>query len=196
MTTRQPTFSLLVALALAAGLLAGLSGCGSPEKPAPPLRVDACHLFTFDDAIAIAGDRSIGGTLSSTYDDAKGASDPLQCVYTDGATEAPRVLGLLVRPFASREEAEQIFEATRARLGSLAGVEPVEVKGVGDRAVWGGGHLGQLHLLRGNVELVITSQGGEGSVPLDTAKGIAGKVLPRLAAAQRAAAAKPAAKAS
>jgi hypothetical protein len=191
MTSRRRLLTLLIALALAAGL----GGCGSSEKPAPPLQVEACRLFTSDDAVAIAGDRSIGGTLSSTYEDAKGGHDPLQCVYTDGASEAPRVLGLLVRPFATREEAEQIFEATRARLGSLAGVEPVEVKGVGDRAVWGGGHLGQLHLLRGNVELVVTSQGGEGSVPLDTAKGIAAKVLPRLAAAEAAAKTAPPAKA-
>ena len=182
----RPSPALPLAALLAAALLG--AACSPAEKKAPPLAIDACQLFTYPDAVAIVGEGSVGGTLSSTLDDATGHRDLLQCVYTDGASDVPHVLALLVRPFGTGGEARQIFDATRSRLGALAGVEPVDVPGVGEAAAWGGGHLGQLHVLHHNYELIVTGQGWEGNVGLDAAKKVAAKVLPRLTALERQAA--------
>jgi hypothetical protein len=185
MTDRSPLLrrSLLpFGVALATALLAS---CSPAEPKAPKLAIDACQLFTYADAVAIVGEGSVGGTLSSTLDDATGHRDLLQCLYTDGAGDQPHVLALLVRPFDTRSEARQIFEATRSRLGALAGVEPINVPGIGEAASWGGGNLGQLHLLHHNYELIVTGQGWEGNVGLEAAKKVAARVLPRLTALEQ-----------
>ncbi|HKV07488.1 MAG TPA: hypothetical protein VJ725_05060, partial [Thermoanaerobaculia bacterium] len=68
----------LLALALTAG-------CGSsPDSETaanPAAQIDACNLFTWEDAQAVAGE-SVAG-MSSTLDDARGR-DPGQCVYNAG----------------------------------------------------------------------------------------------------------------
>lgn len=181
---RAPFFALAL---LASG--AFVTGCGPGEEKPPALEIDACQLFPFKEALAAAGEAGIAGTLSSTLEDVIGTG-PLQCVYTDGASERPRVLSLQVRPFASRKEAQGVFHSTESRLGQLAGVEPVTVPGLGEKAVWGGGQIGQLHVLHHHLVLVFTSQGApDDATGLASARAVAEKVLPRIAALEQAAAA-------
>lgn len=181
---RRAPFLALVLLASGAAL----TGCGPAEEKPPALEIDACQLFPFQEALAIAGEAGIGGTLSSTLEDGLGKGSPLECVYTDGASERPRILSLQVRPFASRKEAQGVFRSTEGRLGALAGVEPVPVTGLGEKAVWGGGQIGQLHVLHHHLQLVFTSQGAaDDAAGLASAKAIAEKVLPRIEALEAAA---------
>lgn len=179
----------LFTLALAPGAL--LVGCTPGEDKPPALEIEACRLFPFTEALAIAGDEGIGGTLSSTLQDGLGKSNPLECVYTDGASERPLILSLQVRPFASKKEAQGVFHSTEGRLGAFAGVEPVAVAGLGEKAVWGGGQLGQLHVLHNHLLLVFTCQGAaDDATALASAKAMAEKVLPRIAELEKAAAQK------
>lgn len=182
--------ALFFALAfLAPGAL--LTGCGPGEDKPPALEIEACRLFPFKEALAIAGEAGIGGTLSSTLDDGLGKGNPLECVYTDGASQRPRILSLQVRPFASKKEAQGVFHSTEGRLGALAGVEPVAVPGLGEKAVWAGGQIGQLHVLHNHLQLIFTSQGApDDATGLASAKAVAEKVLPRIAELEQAAAQK------
>lgn len=165
---------------LAACLLAGCGGPSDSEPTAestPPTPINACDLLTFDEAKAIAGEPVAG--LSSTLDDAVGR-DPSQCVYNAGTLEAPRILGINVRQFPSARVAKRTFEASKSYLDNLGGGKLVEVPGLGDGAVWVGAKIQQLHVLRGDAVLVITSQGQPGK-DLEAAKKIAAQAVERMA---------------
>lgn len=166
---------------LLAGLLAGCGGASdsepqAEETPTPP--INACALLTFDEAQAIAGEPVAG--LSSTLDDARGR-DPSQCVYNAGTLEAPRILGVNVRQFPSARVAKRTFEASKSYLDNLGGGKLVEVPGLGEDAVWVGAKIQQLHVLRRDVVLIITSQGQPGK-DIEAAKKIAAQAVQRIAA--------------
>ena len=158
-------------------LLAVLAACVRSEKPTPPLKVDACSLFTDADAAAIAGE-SIAA-MSSTIDEARGR-DPGQCIYNSGNLEQPRILSLLLRQHRSPEAAKRVQEASRATFETMTGGHVQDVPGLGDGALWAGGRLQQLHVLRGAVQLVITVQSPDGTDQLKPARQIAEKALARL----------------
>jgi hypothetical protein len=160
-------------------VVAAFAACGPSEKPAPPLKVDACTLFTETDATAIAGE-SIAA-MSSTMDEARGR-DPGQCIYNSGNLEQPRILSLLIRQHRTAGAAKRVLEASRSTFTAMTVTKGhvQDVPGLGDAALWVGGSLQQLHVLRGAVELVITVQSPDGTDQLKPARQIAEKVLERL----------------
>jgi len=160
-------------------LAAGCSG-GPDDQPVPagpPL--DACALFTFDDARAVAGE-SIA-PMASTFDEAKGR-DPGQCIYNSGTIDQPRILSLVIRPFRSVARAKQFQESSRSTLSTISRGKVQDVPSLGDGAYWVGGQLQQLHLRQAHREFVITVQSPDGTDQLARARQIAEKVLGRLKA--------------
>ncbi|MEA2600220.1 MAG: hypothetical protein QOF89_1212 [Acidobacteriota bacterium] len=158
-------------------LLAALAACGGSEKPVPPLKVDACTLFTEEDARAVAGESL--AAMASTLDEAQGR-DPGQCIYNSGNLEQPRILSLLIRQYPTAGSAKRVQEGGRSTFETMTGGKVQDVPGLGDGALWVGGRLQQLHVRRGAVQLVITVQSPDGTDQLKPAREIAEKVLTRL----------------
>jgi hypothetical protein len=170
---RIPSFLLAAALAAACG--------GSPDTKAADSNaaaepLDACTLFTAEDAQAIAGE-SIAA-MSSTLDEAAGR-DPGQCIYNSGNLSEPRILSLLIRPHRSAESAKRVQEASRSTLTTMAG-RVQDVPGLGEGALWVGGQLQQLHILHGDRQLIITVQSPDGTDQLEHARKIASTALARI----------------
>jgi hypothetical protein len=171
---------LLIAPLLLSALLAGCGGADS--KPGAPLNVDACQLFTEQDAQSIAGDTL--AAMSSTLDEAKGRN-PLECIYNSGSLEQPRILSLLIRPQRSASAAKDFLESSRSALSSMSGGKVQDVSGLGNGALWVGGRIQQLHVVTGNLQLIITAQSPDGTDQLDRARQIATRVLERLKTASK-----------
>jgi hypothetical protein len=163
---------------LAAVLVAGCGGSSESKKDQPAaVKLDACTLFTYDDAKAIAGESLAG--MASTLDDAVGRN-PAECIYNSGTLEQPRILSLLIRDHRSPEAAKRLLESSRSSFSAMTGGKVQDVPGLGDGALWVGGRIQQLHVLRGNKELVITVHSPDGTDQLPKARQIAEKVLERL----------------
>lgn len=162
---------------LAATMAAVMMGCGgsadSERADANAPKLDACQLFTYEDAKAIAGESL--AAMSSTLDEARGR-DPGQCIYNSGSLEQPRILSLLIRPHRNAKSAKRVLEASRSAFGR----QVQDVPGLGDGALWVGGRIQQLHVLRGATELVITVDSPDGRDQLKPARQIAEKVLSRM----------------
>jgi hypothetical protein len=173
---RIPSFLLAAALAAGCGGSADSKAADSNAPAAEPL--DACTLFTAEDAQSIAGE-SIAA-MSSTLDEARGR-DPGQCIYNSGSLAQPRILSLLIRQHTSAEAAKRVLEASRSAFGG----QVQDVPGLGDGALWVGGQIQQLHVLRGADELVITVQSPDGTDQLEHARQIATKVLGRMDSARK-----------
>jgi hypothetical protein len=169
-----PSFlSLLVLAALAVGC-----GGGPDDQPVPagpPL--DACALFTFDDARAVAGETI--APMASTFDEAKGR-DPGECIYNSGRLDQPRVLSLLIRTHRSVARAKRLQESSRSTLGAMSRGKVQDVPGLGDGAFWVGGQLQQLHMRKGHRQFIIKVDSPDGTDQLPRARQIAVKVLERL----------------
>jgi hypothetical protein len=166
----------------AAALVAGCGG-GPDSEPAPagpPL--DACTLFTDQDARAVAGD-SIAA-MASTFDEAKGR-DPGQCIYNSGTLDQPRILSLLIRQHRNVRAAKRLQESSRSTLNAMSGGKVQDVPGLGEDAFWVGGRLQQLHLRQGYRQFIITVQSPDGTDQLPQARQIAEKVLERLKASSK-----------
>jgi hypothetical protein len=173
---------LLLAAAVSA-TLASLAGCGGADsKPGAPLNVDACQLFTDQDAQAIAGETL--AAMSSTIDEAKGRS-PLECIYNSGTLDQPRILSLLIRPQRSAPAARDLLESSRSALSSMSAGKVQDVRGLGDAALWVGGRIQQLHVVTGSLQLIITVQSPDGTDQLDRARQIATRALERLKTAPK-----------
>lgn len=176
-TLSKTTFPALV---LAVLLALGLVACGS-DAPAGPTfdtaEIDACQLFPVNEALGYAGGSV--STMSSTLEDI-GARNPLVCSYNAGSTSRPRLFKLEVRSANSPKAAARQMDASRDFLRRLAGGEIQEVPGLGDSAVWAGGDLHQLNVLRGNLMFLITAQTDNAPKSLYIAKLIAQKALSRL----------------
>jgi hypothetical protein len=156
--------------------LLAASACGSPAPPLP--KVDACVLLPKDDAQAITG-----VPMVATFGSARGGgekTDPGECVYASSGNKNLRRLGLSVQAFESHEEAAHIFDLTTAQLPGFAGQAPQEIPGLADRAVWAGGQLNKLFLLRGRYRLTIGSMGADADSSLAAAKNAATRALARL----------------
>ena len=147
------------------------------ETPVPPLKVDACTLFTEADARAVAGESL--AAMASTLDEAQGR-DPGQCIYNSGNLDQPRILSLLIRQFPTAKSAKGVQESGRSTFSTMTGGKVQDVPGLGDGALWVGGRVQQLHVLRGPVQLVITVQSPDGTDQLKPAREIAEKALARL----------------
>jgi hypothetical protein len=167
---------LLLAAALA------VTGCGGSETKtaktegeAPPL--DACTLFTYEDAEAVAGE--VLAAMSSTLDDARGR-DPGQCIYNSGTLEQPRILSLFIRQHKNPDRAKRFLESSRSSLRSMSGADVQDVPGLGDGALWVGGRIQQLHMVKDNRQFIITVQSPDGTDQLPRARQVAEKVLGRV----------------
>ncbi len=171
-------------LLLAAAVSAILAGCrgGTDSRPGAPLNVDACQLFTDQDAQAIAGETL--AAMSSTIDEAKGRN-PLECIYNSGSLDQPRILSLLIRPQRSASAARDFLESSRSALSSMSAGKVQDVRGLGDAALWVGGRIQQLHIVTGSLQLIITVQSPDGTDQLDGARQIATRALERLKAAPK-----------
>jgi hypothetical protein len=178
---------LAPSLLLAAGLAAGCGGspdsepAGGDSAAATPAAapVDACALFTPEDARAVAGESV--AAMASTLDEAKGRN-PGECIYNSGTTEQPRILGLLIRQHRSVKAARRFQKSSRSSLRAMTGGKIQDVPGLGDRALWAGGRIQQLHVLKGNRQFIITVQSPDGTDQLPRARQIAERVLQRLKA--------------
>jgi hypothetical protein len=122
--------------------------------------------------------------MSSTIDEAKGRN-PLECIYNGGSLDQPRILSLLIRPHPSASAARDFLDSSRSTLSAMAAGKVRDVRRVGDAALWVGGRIQQLHLVKGNLELIITAQSPDGTDQLDRARQIAARVLERLKTAPK-----------
>jgi hypothetical protein len=178
----RPRFFLLLAPLLLAAC-GGSSGSKSGEAKGVAAAktavssIDACDLFPDDEANAIAGGYVSG--MSSTLEDAKGR-DPLSCAYNAGSTEQPRILSLVVRLHESPERAEKTLRATRGALDTLTHGDLKDVPNLGDGAFWAGGSLLQLHVRKGEKQLLITCQLNDPAASFAGAQKIAKAALGRL----------------
>lgn len=165
---------------LAAALAAGCGG--SPDsKPADQAStpIDACTLFTYEDAEAIAGVPV--DTMASTLDEAVGRA-PGQCLYNSGTTDQPRILSLEIRQHRNTKAAQRILTSGRRSFATMTGGKVQDVPGLGDGALWVGGRIQQLHVIVSDRQLMITVQSPDGTDQLPKARQIAMKVLERLKA--------------
>ena len=176
---RIPSFLLAAALAAGCGGSTDSKAADANAPAAEPL--DACTLFTAEDAQSIAGE-SIAA-MSSTLDEAAGR-DPGQCIYNSGSLSEPRILSLLIRPHRSAESAKRVQEASRSTLATMAG-RVQDVPGLGEGALWVGGQLQQLHVLHGDKQLIVTVQSPDGTDQLERARRIATKALARMDPARK-----------
>ena len=180
MTLSKSTFPALIL----AGLLAA---CGNGDSEAParatidPASLNACELFTVQDALQFNGGQPVA-PRSSTFDDAARSGSALTCSFNTAVAtpDQPKVLGLEIKPARSPEAAARNLESSRTMLKRLTSGEIQEVPGVGEKAMFAGGTLNQLHVLKGNLVLVITAQTDNQPRSLYIAKRIAQRVLQRL----------------
>ena len=153
----------------------GGEGQGTPAAAVSSL--DACDLFPYDEANAIAGGYT--SLMSSTLEDAKGR-DPLSCAYNAGSTEQPRILSLVVRLHESPERAERALRAARGSLDRLTRGDVKDLPDLGDGAFWAGGTLLQMHVRRGEKQLLVTCQLNDPASSFAGAQKIARAALGRL----------------
>jgi hypothetical protein len=179
----SPAKSTFPTLTLA--LLLAACGGGGSEAPAgasfDPATLNACELFTVQDALQFNGGKPVA-PRSSTFDDAAADTNPLTCSFNTAVAtpDQPQVLGLEIKAARSPETAARNLESSRAMLKRLAGGEIQEVPGLGEKAMFVGGTLHQLHVLKGNLVLVVTAQTDNQPKSLYLAKLIAQRVLQRL----------------
>lgn len=178
---RIPSFLLAAAMA---AMTLGCGGSANTSKEtdkaganAEAPKLDACQLFTYEDAEAIAGESL--ASMASTLDEAQGRN-PGECIYNSGTIEQPVILSLLIRPHRSPESAKRVLEGGRSTFSAISGGKVQDVPGLGDGALWVGGRIQQLHILRGETVLVITVQSADGTDQLENARQLAGKILSRM----------------
>lgn len=187
MTSSTRTFPALIL----ATLLAACGGSAEAPGEAPegaaidPATLNACELFTVQDALQLNGGKPVA-PRSSTFGDASPGGTSLTCSFNTAVQtpDRPQVLGLEIKPARSPEAAARILESSRAMLKRLSGGEIQEVPGLGEEAVFVGGTLNQLHVLKDNLVLVVTAQTDNQPRSLYLAKLIAQRVLQRLEGAQ------------
>lgn len=166
-------------LLLASTLAACGGGSDAPSGPTfDPASLHACDLFTVSDALSFAGGPV--SSMRSTLDEASTNPNPLVCSFNAGTRAQPRLFGLEIRPAASPKAAARRLESSRSYLKHLSGGEIQEVPGIGDKAMFAGGELHQLHVLRGNLVLVINAKTDNPPKSLYIGKLIAQRVLQRL----------------
>lgn len=176
---RIPSFLLAAMTAMALGCGGSADTSKEPDKANAQAKtpLDACELFTYEDARAIAGESL--AAMASTLDEARGR-DPGQCIYNSGTIEEPRILSLLIRQHRSPESAQRILKSSRSTFSTMSGGKVQDVPGLGDGALWVGARIQQLHVLRGDTVLVITVQSADGTDQIQNARQLAEKILSRL----------------
>ena len=150
------------------------SGEGGAGRVAP---IDACTLLTADDAAALLGAPVEKPVASRHPLPVSGHSS--RCAYL---TSRPplRVVNLLVEQLATAREAQRAYEQTRSISKIVSGTLPEDIPNLGDRAFWEGGSIVKLHVLKGNLWLVIGCSLGPGLDQEGPARATAVKVLAHL----------------
>ena len=180
MTSKSTFPALMLALLLTA--CGGDEGSDAPEGASfDPASLNACELFTVADALQFNGRQPVA-PRSSTFDDAARSGNALTCSFNTAVAtpDQPKVLGLEIRPARDARAAARNMESSRSMLKRLSGGEIQEVPNLGEKAMFAGGTLHQLHVLKGNLVLVITAQTDNPARSLYVAKLIAERVVQRL----------------
>jgi hypothetical protein len=169
----------------------GFAGCGGPkvaetknasDKEHPVNsgarskgKFDACALLTKVDVESFLGEPV--GTPATTHTEAMG-STVTQCRYS--VPSGNKRVGLILRHAATADEAAKIFRQARDASKELSGADPQVIDGLGESAYWTGGNLKQLNVLKGAAWLIITTNSGSGSDPLEASKSVSRKILARM----------------
>jgi hypothetical protein len=166
---------------VAASVSCALS-CGRREAVAPPspvaveagAQIDACALLPYSDAEAIAGEPL--RRMATPLDIAVGR-DFAKCSYGNPSRLGVTV-SLEVRRHGAAEQAREVQEASRSRLGTLAGEWQALTDLAGaDEAFWADGRLDQLHARRGALRLIVTVTMGEEAARREAATEVAARAL-------------------
>jgi hypothetical protein len=179
-----------VAALAAAALVAGLCACrqqgqgaGAPAASGGPAAtatggrvapIDACSLLTAGDAAVLLGGPVENPTVSGHPLPVAGNSS--RCAYL---TKSPplKVVNLLVEQLATPREAMSAYDHTRSISKLVSGMEPQDIPNLGDKAFWEGGSIDKLHVLKGNLWLVIGCSVGPGRDQQAPATQTAAKIL-------------------
>lgn len=159
-----------------------LAACSAPQAPNEPQivleSVNACQLLLPREAEDAAGMQldTVGAAIDK-HADTKSAKCSFG-INTDGQF---RMVAIEVRQFTTLGEAakkQQDAERSLPRLTMSEVLTPVE--GVGERAVWTGGELSQMHVLSGHRRLIVSMEIGEPADRKEQATKIAQRALLRL----------------
>jgi hypothetical protein len=173
---------LRVSLALAMAFqLAGCAGGDAPEHPAEAgsaatAAPDACAIVTAADIeqiLGVAAKVRPGDRLQTI------AATSL-CTY-EGAQDSRDILSVLVRVGPAGLDAaanlKQYVEGLKMNMGEDYAIDPVE--GLSGPAVWNPG-MRQLTVFRGPLLLILTMPEAGANDPLEAAKALGEKALPRM----------------
>jgi hypothetical protein len=161
--------------AAAPGPASAKPGAGVAAQPgAKALENRACELLTRTDAEALLGGPVKAPITSITADIGAVRS---RCGYVSESEKPVKVVTLLANRWQNPAAARTAYERAHALSQSISGQAPESVAGLGDRAYWAGGTVGQLNVLAGDTWLVIGGTTGPGLDQLGPAKLAAARVL-------------------
>ena len=141
-------------------------GGGDP----PDYLLAACDWFPEEEAESLVPGIALS-RVRAPADQALGV-DVAKCAWGAGPPTAIRVLALEVRRHTSAASAAAAQADARPVLRRLVGEQLADVPQIGDGALWGGDALRQLHVVSGDVRMIITVQIG----PAEAARGVAEKI--------------------
>jgi hypothetical protein len=143
---------------------------GSAATDPPDFLLAACDWFPREEAESLVPGIALA-RVRAPADQALGV-DFAKCAWGAGPPTAIRILALEVRRHESAASAAAAQADARPVLRRLVGEQLAEVPQVGDGALWGGDALRQLHVVSGDVRMIITVQIG----PAEAARGVAEKI--------------------
>lgn len=169
----------LACAALAAAPLLG--ACGDANEPrtvaadAPP--IDACALMTEDEAIRLA-EQDLDPV--STAVDRRVDRETAKCSYANLGGPPFRMISLEARRYPSPAAAARAHKMTLKLLRRTEQEHAEDIVGMGESALWAGKNQ-QVHVLQGDLRLIVTVQLGDPRFRGEAAREIAGRALQRLA---------------
>ena len=169
---------LACAAVAAAPLLGACSDANEPREvaaDAPP--IDACALLPEDEAIRLA-EQDLDPV--STAVDRRVDRETAKCSYANLGGPPFRMISLEVRRYPSLKQAARAHERTLKLLRRVERENAEDIAGLGESALWAGKNQ-QVHVLRGDLRLIVTVQLGDPRFRGEAAREIAARALQRLA---------------